>query len=886
MPSSPDAVHVTAHGAIADGRDAQLLATWETGGTTLRVRAAACAITIAEGGTELRLDGPGAEAGRAFAHRDVGLPIHVPHAGPDGAGLTTRIARVLDSHTVVLADPAARGVAGAEGRVIWPCFLPEDAGKTLWVEGGGNFNPRGAEAPPGARRHCLNYGEPLPTQARIESVRGAGEVTLSLGLFAPGGADIPQRIVWGTDNAAALLRAGEAAIAAGAGDLDFPRGLVCAFGCVQDFSVTEPPCPGIGRVFGLLRWRGDDAETFLTDAGGNILFLRPCPRTARPFAPPPRGVAGRAHLPRFAAARSPVVVVAGDSMSTAEVWNGTPHSAASSPLAALIEAIEAQNPGRPCWVVDRSIGGATWEWLDGRPEVFPVWYADRASPWLGHVATVPDEEGRPVAPDLVILAIGGGNDAQAVSLSALESVLAKVRAIAPDPEGRPPDILLMSARPIARWGRAGVAGAVGTPHGNFWVFQAGREVANMLHRSFAAAHGIGFLDYEDVAQRVLWGWSFSRSSLRRVPDTDTQACSRATPLAFRRSCRDFSLYLMLPGATGAEAWARVGGLAVRIGSRPDNIAIIAADAGKRLTLRLNAWGTATTALVGIGGGGTMLETGGDQSTGDGLAWHMPPGGNVVIAHDGAWPFTAADVGKSILIPGAGHGGAPLRSTIVAVSGAPHLLCLADSATRNVKLTKAAIRWGGQLFVPSDAAAGVDLVLEGAGPNGADLHARVAEVVGPTRVVLDRPIGITGRAQRRIFVGRIALPRRVLPVALDGSANPKMHIYAKGTQLFVGVLTEATSLPAQAFRGAVVRYGGPFLPSIAPLTDQSVTLRATHCYIDEALVEGQVLTDAEMWGTSDRLYSGPWDGNGVNHPTHRQFAAVDVPLLRAQDFSGG
>jgi len=873
---------VTDYGAIPDGRDAQFLASWGSGSPRLRICALVCAVTAE--GTALRLEG--ALGGRAFVHADVGLPIHIPHAGPDGAGLTTRIVRVLDGHNAVLADPAQQPPAPV--RLVWPCFLPEDAGKTLWIEGGGSFNPRGPEAPHGARRHCLNYGVPAPVFARIEAVHGPGEVTLALGLFAPSAADVPQRIVWGSDNAAALLRAGDAAIDAGAGDLHFPRGLVCAFGIAQDFSVAEPPCPGIGRVFGLLRWLGDDADSFLTDTGGNVLFQRPSPRTPRPFAPPPRGVAGRAHLPRLAAARRPVIVVAGDSMSTAEVWNGTPHSAAASPLGALIEAIQLANPTKPCWFVDRSIGGATWEWLDRRPGYLPGWYEPREQRWLDFVRSVPDAQGDPASPDVVILAIGGGNDGQSVSLSALESVIAKVRAFPADGQGRPPDILLMNARPNARWGRAGQTSTPGTPHANFWIFQAGREVANMLHRSFAALHGIGFLDYEDVAQRVLWGWSFSRSALRRVPDTDAQACSHTSPLSFRRRCRDFSFYLALPGASGAEAWASVGALAVQIGSRPDNVAIIGSDLDGRLTLQINAWGSATAALVGLDSHGTTLETAGDQSTGDTLRWHMPPGGNVVVGHEGPWPFTAADIGKSILVPGAGYGDVGLRSTIVAVSTTPHVLYLADSATSNAKLSANPLRWGGQLFVPADATAGVDLVLPGSGPGGTDLAARIVEYINPTRVVLDRPIGVFDRAERQVFVGRVALPRRSLPLAAaaDPSPDPRLHVYVKGTQLFVGLLTAATGTPAQAYRGPCVRYGGPFLPRITPTAEHPLRLRATHCYIDEAVIEGQVLTDAEMWGTWDHHFSGPWDGNGINHLTHRQFSTVDLPLLGAQDFSAG
>jgi hypothetical protein len=573
------------------------------------------------------------------------------------------------------------------------------------------------------------------------------------------------------------------------------------------------------------------------------------------------------------------VAIAGDSMTTAEVWNGSPHSAASSPMAALVQTITEQNPGKHCWFVDRSIGGATWDALDSRPEFTPGWYGDPAAPWLDHVASVPDQDGAPATPDLVILGIGGGNDGQAVSLSALESVVAKVRAMPPDAAGRPPDILMMNARPNARWDNLGPHQMPGTPSGAFWIFQAGREVSGMLHRSFAASHGIAFLDYADVAQRVLWGWSHCRSTLRRVPDTDAQECTRDRPLAFRRRCRDFSFYLTLPGASGEEAWQMVGSLAVRIGSRPDNVAVIGTDAAGRLTLQVNAWGTETTSIVAIDG--DRLETAGDRSTGDTLRWFMPPGSNVVMAHQGAFPFTQADVGKCILVPGAGYAGSALRSTIAAVSGAPTILYLADSAATYAEMSDKPLRWGGQLFVPGDAGAGVDVLVSG-------LAARVRAVLGPTSVILDRALPPVDREERRVFVGRMTMPCRPLPVAVaaDPSPDPRLHVYVKGTQLFVGVLTAATVTPVQAWRGACVRYGGPFEPRVTPRTEWPVQLRATHCYIDEPMVEGQVLTDLEMWGMMDPLYSSPWDGNGVNHLTHKQFIAVDVPLLRAQDFSAG
>jgi hypothetical protein len=40
----------------------------------------------------------------------------------------------------------------------------------------------------------------------------------------------------------------------------------------------------------------------------------------------------------------------------------------------------------------------------------------------------------------------------------------------------------------------------------------------------------------------------------------------------------------------------------------------------------------------------------------------------------------------------------------------------------------------------------------------------------------------------------------------------------------------------------------------------------------------------MWGEDVAPHS-PWDGNGLNHLTHKQLAVVDEALVRMQDFAG-
>lgn len=121
--------------------------------------------------------------------------------------------------------------------------------------------------------------------------------------------------------------------------------------------------------------------------------------------------------------------------------------------------------------------------------------------------------------------------------------------------------------------------------------------------------------------------------------------------------------------------------------------------------------------------------------------------------------------------------------------------------------------------------------------------------------------------------------------LPGS-DAAVSVYARGTQLFVGMLSAHTARRAlQGFRGNVIRYGGPFEPTVTPGMPGPIPLHAAQCYIDEPVFEGQVLTDYEMWGDGNPPTTSPWDGNELNHLTHKQLATVDEPLLRVQDFAG-
>jgi hypothetical protein len=443
----------------------------------------------------------------------------------------------------------------------------------------------------------------------------------------------------------------------------------------------------------------------------------------------------------------------------------------------------------------------------------------------------------------------------------------------------------MNARPEGRWRPARPPGPDGDEVTDRWLWQVQREIAGQLHRSYAAQHGLPFLDYEDVAQQVLWGWSQQRATLRRVPDCDPQTCTPTQPLRFRRCCRDFSLGVAIPGADAHAAWASVGALSFQIGSRPDNVAIVTMSPRGNLALQVNAWGgTAQGCTASLTGGSPVLETGGDAAFGG--EWAIAAGTNVLIHVRGGRWLTQADVGKPILLPRAGHNGEPLRSSIVWVGELPNQLGLADSAISSVGGVAGEVRFGGMLFMPSDARCRADIRVA-VGPTV--LFGKIAGYIDATHVTLSEPWSGSDLSDETatIFVGRLSVPptETALNLANLPGADPIVSVYARGTQLFVGYRTaESRERALQAFRGNVIRFGGPFEPIVTPSFPGPMILRATDCYVDEPVFEGQVLTDYEMWGDGNPPTSSPWDGNGLNHLTHMQLAVVDEPLLRMQDFA--
>jgi len=853
------------HRVAADGRDAQYHVSWTQNQRSLVIYSAELVVTMDAGSQQLTLH---SDTGHGFARdRDVGVPIHIAGAGADGTDLTTTIIRVLDAQTVVLADPAGTELQRRPVRLTWPCFLSADRGKGIRVEGAVVVNPMERDVPAGfGRQFYLNPGSRLALQTEIVAVHGPVSVELALPIGAPEATGQLCRISWGTDNSAAVVEGGLAAIAAGDKTLRFPPGLTCAWNITRQRNV--------GTVIGQLRWIGDGSRVIVTDQDANELFVQPSDPANRSFAPPARRVIARTQMPRMSMASAVKVAICGDSMSVFDL-GGSP---ASSPVAAIIREMETQNPDKSFAWHDFSIGGATWAWLDQVRDVFPIWYSDPSAPWLSYV--------KAVAPDVVIAAVGGGNDGASVSLAAIESVLAKIRAMPRDAHGYPPDVMLMNARPEGRWRPARAPGPDGDEVTDRWFWQVQREIPNQLHRTYAARNGLAFLDYEDVAQRVLWGWSYQRSTLRRVPDCDPQICTSAQPLRFRRWCRDFSVALTIPGPDAHAAWATVGALSFQIGSRPDNLAIVAVSARGNLALQANAWGgTARDCTASIANGSPVLATGGEAVfDGD---WAIGAGSNVLIHVRGGTWLTEADIGKPILLPRGGYNGEPLRSFIVWVGALPNQLGLADAAISSVGGVAGEVRYGGMLFMPSDARCRADIRVT-IGPT--TFAGNVTGYIDATHVTLSeswRGTDATGETAT-IFIGRMSLPPTETALNMTNlpGADPLVSLYARGTQLFVGYRSShAQKLALQAFRGNVIRYGGPFEPAITPSLPGPVTLRATQCYVDEPIAEGQVLTDYEMWGDGNPPKSSPWDGNGLNHLTHMQLAVVDEPLLRVQDFAG-
>lgn len=179
-----------------------------------------------------------------------------------------------------------------------------------------------------------------------------------------------------------------------------------------------------------------------------------------------------AQLPRLNAATAPVVVLAGDSIST---FFANSNEITQCMLTTELEAaIRNQAGSKAISFHNRSIGGQGYAGLDGTPVLatYPVWYTDTGATWLSYLQAL--------NPDVVVVALGM-NVAGDV-LTRMASIRTKIKAWT-----KAPDIV---------WSTNLVPSpSTASPSWNTIADQEARIAQASATRHFALFHGDGLLDF-------------------------------------------------------------------------------------------------------------------------------------------------------------------------------------------------------------------------------------------------------------------------------------------------------------------------------------------------------------------------------------------------------
>ncbi len=873
------------YGGVGDGQKGFFYASWANTGSSLSAYTLSATVSIASGSSTLTWSGN--DTGASFQPEDVGKTIAVAGLTWGGGKITTTIRKYVSGQSVSTADTADTTLAAvASTQMIWPAFTTGYVGKSIWID-------RAATDTGIVYPALQTY---VPALTTINSVASPFAVTVAAALgSANGGANVtaqPTRIWWGTDNTAAIQTAAVAAVTSSpyGSRVFFPAGTYCAFGLAPHYpTTTGPGTSGQWEAMGMTQWiGGEGVDDCFTDAAGDPLLRHVIPQ----YSPPPpalaAGVFAPQHLLRLAGTPTPLTAVWGDSMCTDQIQ--PPQPAALSPVRAMLDAMQAQNPSKAFLTpVNRCIGGATWQWLDSLPNAFPQWYSTTTNSWESYVSslTPPVYGATSASPDVTLLFNNGGNDSFLISDKSLNSVINKTQAWGTDAYGNPTDVILTTAAPESH-----VRAFAGANGGDYPYFQKAREFANGLQRSTARFRGFGLYDVATPGELALWGWSGQTSMLRHIPDHPAQAISAGTPAIIRDQARDFRADLVLTGASGSAIWGSGRALAVQLSPKRDNILQISTDANGYLTLQSNVWGGSCTATASITSGANALTVAG--STTANFTYNASSklnfsGGEGFLGFPGTAP--ALSRGMQVLLGGTNYSkinGGTLRSTIADLFNSNNLL-LADTPPTPIGSTAQNLTYGGCIFVPDDAAAQADIVVGGAGAGGSALTTRITGYTSAGAVSLKSAATTTlSAALQPIFIGHISQPllSSSVQAATDTGANPVLQVSMTGDQVYVGYQRATDTMFQTVFRGRVIRYGGPFYPLIATSGGSgALTVQTKNVWVDRPVLTQATATAAMMYGnTLDGSFDTNTGGNGVNHLSAYFYAAVFQPTAKAQNFA--
>jgi hypothetical protein len=886
------------YGAIDDGLGGYFLVTWTHNGTTLSLYNSNCNVTVANTGPNgtAVVTFPGATSGNAATpHADwVGLPIAIAGAGVAGGVLVAQVADFYYNFsasgvaTIALNIPAPTPLTASPQQVACPCFtsgvdesgLPSCVGKLLWMNTGGQV-PGTAGSP---------HGNPLQftaTEATISGYTSPFQVTLSAATLGWGQTAAPSRVVWGTNNQAAVVAACKAAIAAGYDTVYFPGKTslastrkFCIFDWEQGLGVQTPATALDGALISMLNWVSSGASVFITtnasiaDSNSNQntsafqqdqLYKSAIPDNAGSIPAPKICIDALTGWPRLATLNAFVVLVVGDSWA-----NGDPSGEGNAVWGAFAQNLQKQNPGKKIYFVNNTTNGLIWNALVQSLAAF---------------STVTVASLGTVTPDLVCLFLTGGNDGgdgilYTDVMYCVNTVKSWTKA-----NGYPPDICMLTGtypRSMVQFSANGDPRIVKQEYGS--VFQ----------RSFARVRGIPFVDIARHGAFALRGWSEDQLSLRNVypwPAGTAPVRSNSQPAGYvcPYQCRDFYMVMQLGvSQTGAAFWAAAGTLQLQISPKPDNLLTFSVDGSNNLNTTAQAWGFTVPTPVTIANGSATLTTSGQTTISSSANFGSPSAPNYAIGGS-TGILTSGMVGNCLLAPGFYQSNEDWRTYMLGLTNNNIGWCTEGAAVAGTGNLTGTLYWGGQMFTANDVIAATDVVIAGAGAVNHPLTganslvttlASYSTAFSVTLNAVNTQTSLSASTQN-VFVGRISAgPGYNLAIAAgsDSGTNALLTIKKTNNHVKIGyclggyagtdIRSYVQNNEKVVWEGEVEIWGGPYNPRFFA-TSGSVTLTPLYVWIDDrdGNLRKPVMTMMQAFGAGDPVFSSTPFGGDSGHPSH-------------------
>lgn len=911
-------VTLPAYGAIDDCLGDTMFVTWALNDATVSLHSCVTPVTVTN-------TGPGGVAHVAFPTAAAGLnnapqpawvgrPIAISGGGSAGGALVARVAGFfLDTAnggaaTLVLNIAAPTPITASSQQVACPCFttgldgsgMPSVVGKAFF---GGRLGSAGGAAA---------ANEPVVGKIfLIASVANPFAVTLApyvglIGTYSAlpesAGTAQPMRVEWGTDNTAAVLNAGNAALRGGLDSLIFlGRASVESTGRFGLFGWGYNNGPGgpdrnydaalnlqFNTVASCLNWRSVNAATFITSArpSNDVAFndvesIKGAIPLLAPSAPPPKkGVSGSASLPRCSTTDTVVVLVIGDSWANAD-----PSGQGNGVWGPFAQNFCSQNPGKTIHFVSGAtlgINGLTWHSL---------------SSTIGRMGCTFDVDGLgSITPDLVCLFVTGGNDAGALLPNDLFSVVNTVRGW-PRKNGLPPDILLLTGA---------YPRTTQLPGSGFDYQQTQPEFGSVFHRSVARTKGYGIIDIARHAAYALRGWCEDALPMKYVACPPAATVTAISPLLIPYLCRDFFAVVVLgtPAQDGATVWSG-GNIRVGLSVKPDNVLNLSADDSGYLNVSAITWGKVVSTPLTLEARGTELTTSGQSSietAGYSYLTISPP--SYYAYFGGGAGVPAGSTGLCFLAGGTSNNSSDYRSWIVSQNG-NGFLTFCDANYQPSHKAPACLYVGGQMFTAQDATAEADVIVQGAGSTAHPLTG--ANSLATTVAGYSTAFSITLAAPNanaalsgsyNVFVGRISVKptySQAVRVGADAGAQPALVIRKSGTRVKVSyvlggrgwadprTVVQRHGLPV--WEGEAELFGGPFAPKI--FADSPTAMQVVQLMIDDrsADLRQPVMTMQQAFGMISPDYGYAHGGDG-GHPSQVFLNTIVKEVTVSEDLTTG